>query len=143
MSEHTKEPWQLFGVDLHIMGNTLEQAKEQGVPHTQWTHNCPPEDARRIVACVNACAGIPTERLEWCNQSDAKAMVDLMLKWKDQRDELRSVLKLPVEWDRIFSDQGAKAADKYLTSKGWDGRMSPDQFFEQKRDEAIAKAEAA
>jgi hypothetical protein len=33
MSEHTAEPWQLFGVDLHIMGNTLEQAKEQGVPH--------------------------------------------------------------------------------------------------------------
>lgn len=64
MSEHTKEPWHLFGKDLHVMGNDWSDAANRGIPHAQWTHNCSPEDARRIVACVNACAGVSNEVLE-------------------------------------------------------------------------------
>ena len=58
--EHTKEPWSYDknASSRPIWGNgdntavTFDDRKPS------------PEDARRIVACVNACAGISTEDLE-------------------------------------------------------------------------------
>lgn len=63
MSEHTKEPWSflagtdrdgehscsIFSDGKQILGDGIE---------------CSEVDARRIVACVNACAGISTKTLE-------------------------------------------------------------------------------
>ena len=66
--KHTKEPWDVedikFGVGYGINGR-------DGDAVVWWASDLEPnngipegEDARRIVACVNACAGIPTEDLE-------------------------------------------------------------------------------
>ncbi len=54
MSEqHTKEPWKVSGTEHIVAGGNYVVALD-----------CKPEDARRIVACVNACAGFSIEELE-------------------------------------------------------------------------------
>lgn len=71
MSKHTQEPWVLFEVGdrvkhfcpasekekTSILTVTLEDGTAFGAVYSE-------DDARRIVACVNACAGLPTEQLE-------------------------------------------------------------------------------
>lgn len=61
-TEHTPDPW--FVIDpLH--GHATEYKCVQiGADEMYSTLEMKPEDARRIVACVNACAGISTEALE-------------------------------------------------------------------------------
>ena len=54
MSEHTREPWEQN--DNRITGHN-----KTGVT---LFNDLEPDDARRIVACVNACEGIATETLE-------------------------------------------------------------------------------
>ena len=70
MSEHTREPWKCDGEDLWHCGESYESKVD---PH-EFTgividknvrrSTRARANARRIVACVNALAGIPTERLE-------------------------------------------------------------------------------
>jgi hypothetical protein len=71
MAEHTKEPWHvnhdrpddaksqlsISNGDARIIANVVTFARTHGLDGGK-------ENARRIVACVNACAGIPTEDLE-------------------------------------------------------------------------------
>lgn len=67
MTEHTKEPWRILpgkypNVPQPIFSEDGQIASVGGYHepgHAQRVAN-----ARRIVACVNACAGIPTEALE-------------------------------------------------------------------------------
>ena len=85
---HTKEPWSMLdtGRDIHIN-------KSGGVGFIGSIHiyehraeQCR-ENARRIVACVNACAGLPTDTLEtipsW-SSAGVKTLADVV----KQRDEL-------------------------------------------------------
>ena len=64
MSEYTKEPWYVTGLreihaeDHRVIAVILYESQDKEVFCGK------EEDARRIVACVNACAGIPTEKLE-------------------------------------------------------------------------------
>jgi hypothetical protein len=58
-TEHDPEPWRLED-DIPGHGpneSAVWPARVRGFPTTT-------ANARRIVACVNACAGIPTEALE-------------------------------------------------------------------------------
>lgn len=77
MSEHTKEPWVLFedksfGVDLYIKANadSVPFIAEILTGTSDYDSNFDIErstmyaNAKRIVACVNACAGYKTEHLE-------------------------------------------------------------------------------
>lgn len=73
MSEHTKEPW---SVDpralLRIRADgdiTICSCGTTDSIRDQWEQN-----ARRIVACANACAGIPTGMLEAAGQSAVIAL---------------------------------------------------------------------
>ena len=100
-NKHTPEPWSIFGKDNHIMGNQFEDAMERGIEHSQWTHNCTPEDARRITACVNACAGIETELLEIIEDND-KTLAGVIANVEKQRDELLAALN--------FARQGYQAS---------------------------------
>jgi hypothetical protein len=63
VSKHTKEPWEVV-MNRNAMGHSIKRPDGGSVVLGALNY----EDARRIVACVNACAGIPTEMLE-----DAKA----------------------------------------------------------------------
>lgn len=49
MSKHAPEPWSFPA--------RLKDARGAFIPMTE-------ENARRVVACINACEGIPTEKLE-------------------------------------------------------------------------------
>ncbi|MGL6406532.1 hypothetical protein ACSZM7_10590 [Aeromonas veronii] len=93
MSEHTQEPWVLFEVgDHHVhlcpasaanKTSILTVTEEDGVTFAAVYSD---DDARRIVACVNACRGLPTDVLEqkWL----LAAVGTLMLEADQQRDEL-------------------------------------------------------
>lgn len=66
MNAHTKEPWEADGT-LVFMGNN-----EGGFDI--WYCPVPEANARRIVACVNACVGIPNNMLEAAGQSAVMAL---------------------------------------------------------------------
>ena len=85
-TEHTPEPWKnVKGV--HVVSGEKQIAR-------CWVENRPVSvahaNARRIVACVNACAGIPTEVLE--RYKLGIIGVDYKLT-KQQRDELLAAIK--------------------------------------------------
>ncbi len=77
MSEHSPEPWAVketikgeecfVGVDAN--GKWLESDPYDGVSEENW---------RRIVACVNACKGIPTEWLEKYGRSAVVRSIHLV-----------------------------------------------------------------
>lgn len=102
MNAHTKEPWVLdkYGHPKVEMNNVVVSGFTLSASELAETNT------HRILACVNACAGIPTERLEILDASDAKASVDSMLQWLDQRNavtkqrnELLAALKKLVDRD--------------------------------------------
>lgn len=55
--KHTKEPWHVVGVD-----NSYEIFSESEDYDVAWSIDSE-ANAERIVACVNACAGVPSEDL--------------------------------------------------------------------------------
>ena len=78
MSElHTKEPWKVSGTEHIVAGGNYVVALD-----------CKPEDARRIVACVNACAGLSTQCLE-----ETGGGVEHYIAVIKQRDELLAALE--------------------------------------------------
>lgn len=95
MSNHTKEPWVLDALGAIRCG-------EDGYLELN-IDNC-----KRIVACVNACAGIPTNELEYISGSDReKASGIIRHHWdachlRIQRDELLSVMKDFTEWNKKY-----------------------------------------
>ena len=85
-TEYTLEPWksiedQFHGEVLNFIGD--KDGRTIGEIYTK-------DDTRRIVACVNACAGLPTEVLERYKLGvigvDYKST-------KQQRDELEAALR--------------------------------------------------
>lgn len=98
--EHTKEPWSVFNdcvessdgkVIAHVLTSQYDMESLTSI------------DASRIVACVNACVGIPTEHLEKGPNTVeqlaqlAEAEID---KLEQQRDELLAALKRSVSYVR-------------------------------------------
>jgi hypothetical protein len=70
MSEHTKEPWTATNFSFKSKGwdDPFPVIQIKGAGDVPIIAMAPEEidqaNARRIVACVNACAGIDTEKLE-------------------------------------------------------------------------------
>lgn len=93
-TEHTKEPWRLSKyVEGYIIGSD-----DRRVAVIKPDNDIKKANARRITACVNACAGIPTEALE--HTSDCiTAESHTISKLKQQRDELLAIIKRIKEWD--------------------------------------------
>lgn len=61
--KHTKEPWKTYKGNTHEIfandGDVIASSEECHIGHREAEAN-----AKRIVACVNACAGITNEALE-------------------------------------------------------------------------------
>ena len=86
---HTKEPWILLPV-----GRDESFIFQQGTTNTIIDHGINTETARRIVACVNACAGISTEELESTSIPVYWQSVALKLeRTQEQRDELKAAIE--------------------------------------------------
>lgn len=131
---HTKEPWSLGEEDRH--GDTPINAADWRSLALVVTHmhggedQCPEglANARRIVACVNACAGIPTDTLELV-PSFERAGIKTIREIEQQRDELLSALKDVMLWINNWTP---------------DFTYDPDWPIDRDRaDSAIAKSEAA
>jgi hypothetical protein len=67
-SAHTPTLWRLEAIELHEGGTGIAIVAPDGTHiasnQSYYPAAVTPENARRIVACVNACADIPTEALE-------------------------------------------------------------------------------
>jgi hypothetical protein len=93
-AKHSPEPWRLDGE------NDIADATGAVVVHTEWEQHgyinvetrlewpwwSYPGNRARIVACVNACAGIPTEALEAGNLGEALGLAA----WAADSDALRN-----------------------------------------------------
>ena len=103
-NKHTPEPWHLCEVEnetgriKHLVPVDSEKLSlltivenDQGTFAAIYND----EDARRIVACVNACKGIPTELLE--RFKTIVGSMDEVSKIEKQRDELLAVLEFMFE----------------------------------------------
>ena len=81
---HTKEPW--------ITGRGLDSDKIYALD-TALVAVSDKDNARRIVACVNACAGIPTADLERSGNS-VTPIFEMLIEARKQRDELLAALEM-------------------------------------------------
>jgi hypothetical protein len=108
MSKHTPEPWKISHDDSDeewsvitnnsgsIVANVNGRTGPELVGDMPVDRVMPAEDnARRIVACVNACTGIRTEALEH-RAHMLKAHDDTIAELKRQRDELLAVLGVAI-----------------------------------------------
>lgn len=91
MTSYTPEPWTVTeNLPSGSYGPSLTIRKDRQIVIASLTgsalHNGQaPGNARRIVACVNACAGIPTEALEGGAVSDAMKALQAMANVQSSR----------------------------------------------------------
>jgi len=98
MSEHTKEPWK---AELHktIHPNTKMYWLNENT--SIGTENA--ADARRIVACVNVCAGLREDEL-----AHGVVPANNFILMREQRDELLAEIK--AARDSLLESEGASWA---------------------------------
>lgn len=115
MSEHTKEPW-VVGVSadngLPCVDSTdstqpIEICEVWGVVDDKVADETALANARRIVACVNACEGIPQDWLEFGSSGCLQNVREERNSYKQERDELLAALKriLP-QYEALLRDCG-------------------------------------
>ena len=95
-NKYTPEPWQVFEDDPRAIvtkGNPMLSLLSVGEDGLAIMYE--EADARRIVACVNACAGISTENLE--DNLPVKELARRYNKALRQRDELLAALEFYAE----------------------------------------------
>lgn len=147
MSEHTKGQWnyrraddiespsskdyKIFSDDGALVAETFELIGK----HRATDHHA---NARRIVACVNACAGIENDELERVGYTE---LLESHRCYEQQRDELLMLVK------RAYRKKNAEYLD--LLSKYAGTKFENDPVIVSvrewihKADELIEKAEAA
>ncbi len=117
--KHTPEPW---GVWNHDGDWTIEaMSKKAGCMVDIANASFSEQDARRIVACVNACRDIDMTVLEMPNYS-VKSELDTLdaqiagrLKAESQRDELLAALRALYGWQRAEVEHfGATTPDDFI-----------------------------
>lgn len=100
--KHTPEPWQVHqdaSGDVFVSSaKTSFHIAEIGSEDDEAVI----PDARRIVACVNACRGLPTDELE--QKGLIAAVGTQLLEADQQRDELLAALAAVIEWFDMEAD---------------------------------------
>lgn len=99
MSEqkHTPGPWAVeTGAfdDAHHCYTPVVTAEARDIATLETAHGDALANARRIVACVNACEGISTETLEAVSEGELHAALIRLRSYKAQRDELAGMLRI-------------------------------------------------
>lgn len=88
-AQYTKGPWALHGTRITGANKSFVCALQgMDVEHREECR----ANARRIIACVNACEGIPTEALE-ADVPGIFRQINRQEELEAQRDELLAVLK--------------------------------------------------
>lgn len=96
MSKHTNGPWRTGGGGRFIYDRDGRIIASATRFHDRREIGTVFANARRIVACVNACEGIRTEALEWRGHL-LKAADDTIAAMTDQRDKLRTDLESQIQ----------------------------------------------
>lgn len=104
MSGHTKEPWYLSQNGSSVMAKLAEMTNAHVA---EILHN--DEDARRIVACVNVCAGIPTDVLE-AMPSGPASLLPMYAQIEQQRDKLLAALEAIADGSARTTPRNEKCA---------------------------------
>ncbi len=91
MSNHTKEPWLCDKRTVYALNKNGFNIFSAVVQDCRTSNSEMEENARRIVACVNACEGISTENLE--DNLPVKELADRYNAVLKQRDMLLDVLR--------------------------------------------------
>lgn len=94
---HTKTPWKIGAMESGQVA--IDGANGEEV--TGWMQ---PEDARRIVACVNACDGLDTEKLEAQN-AEGKPLWQFVQEVIAQRDHWKANHENQVRRARILMER--------------------------------------
>lgn len=156
MTQHTKEPWAVDtdnrdGMEWnnHIVSLKSPHLRICFMAHDGTDENVRGEaNARRIVVCVNACAGIDDPEL-WVAQmrfmdSDHTASLEIIGELTKQRDELLAALKrLEDACDKRASCLSKEA---YLVAERCKGMIDALYALDEARSHAravIAKVKAA
>ena len=114
MSKHTPEPWKInhddsteeWSIVTNQHGSIVANVNEETGPELAGSipvmRKMPGmENARRIVACVNACAGLPAEQLE---VSPLGGVLNGVAGLIAQRDELLAALEIIVASEEFHGD---------------------------------------
>ena len=96
MSKHTQEPWKVCHWKDDRRGFEIADRNQNRVGFDMTEAN-----ARRIVACVNACAGLPTEQLE---SSPPGGVLNGVAGLIAQRDELLAALEIIAASEEFHGD---------------------------------------
>jgi hypothetical protein len=113
MSEHTEGKLEIIGEQGTALWAGALLIATMYEPRTR--HALARANARRLVACWNACEGIPTEDLE------SKVVVGFMADLKRQRDELVEALfnlRQQCEWVDGTAQLGVEEIDALLAKHG-------------------------
>lgn len=92
--EHSKTPWR---IEPATKKDNWRIVASNGQVVSTFSGNMDMDNARRIVACINACSHIPTDRLEMAMPGQMKSSLDGLCdsveRLTAQRDELLTVLE--------------------------------------------------
>lgn len=97
--KHTPEPWKYTDDPsdgccwTHHVETVARDPQMPDYAHGSVADISGEENARRIVACVNACAGIPTEALEAGVIGDAYAALSDVLNQGIDRQTIRTIIE--------------------------------------------------
>jgi len=148
-AKHTKEPWQIYCYDRQQIITAPESGRYKDVicdlSQSDFYASQAVENARRIVACVNACRGMPTKELEDIGLVGAVGTViaDLERQLDYASQQLRGrLLDKTIDDDKITSlerqlseaqkqrdDNFNNAISHFNSAKAW--RESSDKFEQQ------------
>jgi len=123
VSEHTPEPWRQHEASKSLKARSrlrviVDSDYEYIIGELFQFGDADRREANahRIVACVNACAGIPTELLEW--------PATRVTTWKAERDalreqvrELQAYLGTALHWMRQIDGDEAKWARESMAAR--------------------------
>lgn len=125
MTGHSKEPWRVQHPHAGMRG--WEIADSSGL--NQVSQDVTDANARRIVACVNACRGLSTDVLE---RMPTGGLLNATAELLTRRAQLLEALEAVVEWYDMEADHSIEP-DFYK-------RMAACQVSEEMARSAIAAA---
>lgn len=116
MKQHTPEPWAWFETEDGAASCVAEgMAVARCNVHDPFGQDA--INARRIAACVNACAGISTEDLEHTKDQGLIRTIRRRVKTEKQRDELLAALRA-IATDRNLGSAYIIANDAIASVEG-------------------------
>lgn len=122
MSEHTKEPWPQPEYD----NDDCSSFQWWEIPGVGRIYS--KEDASRIVACVNACEGVPTDDLVALKRPGDLSWVAAFSQTIKQRDELAAALTeyVKADLDDVCLNPRKRMALESLTKVGAGRTATPN-----------------